>query len=114
MTIQESVAKKISESGNTVKETVVSALAQVEINKRVEIITSAIQKQDKLNADYNKINRNDVTTYVNGEKVEAMSDNRFKEIKKSKETIDKLTAAIDSALETNTSNAYEKLSELLK
>ena len=114
MTIQEAVASKIIGSGETIKETVIGALAQIEINSRVEIITKAISRQDELEKEYKKVNRDDVTTYVKGVPVNAMSDSRFKEVKKTEDGLTKLTKAIDEALELNTSDSYKKLSELLK
>ena len=113
-TIQEEVAKKISESGNTVKTTVIDALAQVEINRRVDLITKAINKQDILKKEFDKINRDDIVTYVDRKPVSAMSDARFKEIKKADEGLDKLSKAIDKALQENTTDSYNKLAELLK
>ena len=113
-TIQEEVAKKISESGNTVKETVIGALAQIEINRRVDLITRAITAQDKQKEAFNKINRDDVTTYVDRKPVSAMSDARFKEIKKAEEGIEKLSKAIDKALAENTNDSYNKLAEAIK
>jgi UDP-N-acetylmuramoylalanine-D-glutamate ligase len=113
-TIQEEVAKKISDSGNTVKETVISALAQLEINRRVELITKGIAKQDTLKKEFDKINRDDVVTYIKGVQTSAMSDARFKEIKKAEEGLEKLSKALDKALDDNTTDSYNKLGELIK
>ncbi len=113
-TIQEEVAKKIIGSGTTVKEIVVDTLAQIEINRRVELITKGISKQDTLKKEFDKINRDDITTYIKDVPTSAMSDARFKEIKKAEEGLEKLTKAIDKALEDNTADAYNKLGELVK
>lgn len=113
-TIQEAVAQKIAGSGETVKNTVVDILANGEINKRVDSITKAISKIDLLEKEYKKINKSDITTYVNNAPVESMSQNRFNDIKKSKDKFDNLTNAFNIALETNTQEAYDKLSGILK
>lgn len=113
-TIQEAVAEKITQSGENVANTVIEKLAEVEISKRVDAITKAIQKQEQLEKDLKKINKNDVVTYVEGTPTEVMSKNRFEEIKKGKEKIEKLTKAIDFALTQNSFDAYNKLAETLK
>lgn len=113
-TIQEAVAEKIKLSGENVANIVIEKLAEVEITKRVTAITSAVQKQDELEKNLKKINKNDVVTYVDGLPTEVMSKNRFEEIKKAKEKAEKLTKAIYFALTENTADAYNKLSETLK
>jgi hypothetical protein len=113
-TIQEAVAEKITQSGEYVSNTVIEKLAEVEISKRVDAITKAIQKQEQLEKDLKKINKNDVVTYIEGTPTEVMSKNRFEEIKKCKEKIEKLTKAIDFSLTQNSFDAYNKLAETLK
>lgn len=113
-TIQEAVAEKIAKSGESVANIVVDKLADLEINKRVDAITKAVNKQEQLEKDFKKINKNDVFTYTEGHPIEAMSKNRFDEIKKLKEKMDKLTKAIDFALTQNSLDAYSKLDETLK
>jgi uncharacterized coiled-coil protein SlyX len=113
MTIQESVANKIAESGPRVQEAVVNRMADVKINARVDTLEKAVVLQDKLEKELKKVNRNDVTTYVGEarEKVESMSENRFKEIKKAEENLTNLTNALNAALESNTEDSYTKLTE---
>lgn len=113
-TIQEAVAEKITQSGANVANTVIEKLAEVEISKRVDAITKAVQKQEQLEKDLKKINKNDVVTYIEGTPTEVMSKNRFEEIKKGKEKIGKLTKAIDFTLTQNSFDAYNKLAETLK
>lgn len=113
-TIQEVVAEKISQSGENVANIVIDKLAEVEISKRVESISKAIQKQEQLEKDLKKISKNDVVTYVDGAATEVMSKSRFEDIKKGKEKIDKLTKAIDLALTQNTFDSYIKLEDTLK
>ena len=113
-TIQEAVAEKIIKSGENIANTVIEKLAEVEILKRIDIITKAVQNQEHLEKDLKKINKNDVVTYIEGIPTEVMSKNRFEEIKKGKEKIEKLTKAIDFALTQNSFDAYNKLAETLK
>jgi predicted transcriptional regulator len=114
-TIQEKVAEKIAGSGENIADTVVNKLAEVEISKRVDILTQAIKKQEVVEKEFKKVDgKDDVTTYIGGAEVKAMSKARFDEIKKAKENVDKLNAAIEEALTKNTTEAYTKLDETLK
>lgn len=113
-TIQQSVAEKISLSGKNVAEIVIDKLAEIEIHKRVDIITEAINKQDQIEKDFNKINKNDNITYVDNKPVESMSKNRYEEIKKIREQKERLVAQINDALEKNTTEDYNKLSQTIK
>lgn len=113
-TIQEAVAEKITQGGESVANTVIEKLAELEITTRVDAITKAIQNQTQREKDLKKINKNDVITYIEGKPTEVMSKNRFEEIKKSKDKIAKLAKAIDVALTQNSFDAYKQLSETLK
>jgi len=113
-TIQEAVAERITKNSENVANIVIEKLAEIEISKRVDILTKAIVKQEPLEKELKKIDKNDVTTYVEGKQVDAMSKQRFEDIKKTKEKIEKLTKAIEFALTENTSEAYIKLDETLK
>ncbi len=114
-TIQEEVAQRLLEKGATVADIVVEKLTEIEISKRVDSITKAISKQDQLEKEFKKIDgKNDLITYGEGGKeIQAMSKNRFEEIKKSKEKLEGLTKAMDNALSSNTAEAYVKLNEIL-
>ena len=115
MTIQEAVAQKIQTSGENVTNIVVENLANLEIQKRVATITQAIEKQTMLEKQVAKIDgKHDIITYVNGQAVQSMSETRFKDIARTKEQFTKLTKAIESALETNTPQAFESLTTIIK
>lgn len=113
-TIQEAVAEKIKLSGENVANIVIEKLAEVEITKRVALITSAVHKQEELERDFKKINKNDIVTYVDSVPTEVMSKNRFEEIKRAKDKLEGLNKATDAALSENTTAAYNILSETLK
>ena len=89
-------------------------MADAEISKRTDILFKAIEKQDAAKSALNKINRDDIIEYVANEPVTKMSEARFKEIKKAKEGLDKLTKAIEVALTANTADSYNKLVEASK
>jgi hypothetical protein len=113
-TVQQAVAEKIQQRGPDVFNIVVDKLAEVEITRRVDLISVAIKKQDELETGLKKIDRNDVITYLDGVATEVMSKNRFEELKKSREKLENLKKAIDLALTDNSADSYNKLSETLK
>lgn len=113
-TIQEVVAEKITTIGKNIADTVAENLAQSEINKRVELVTKAIAKQDQLEKELKKLDKDDVTTYVGDTPTTAKSKARYDEVKKAKEKFEKLTKDINDALTNNTTEAYSKLTETLK
>jgi len=113
MTIQDKVAEKIAQSGPQVMERVVSILADKEVKSRVDMVAQAVSTLDGLNKDLAKVNRNDETRYVDGLKVESMSEKRFNEIKKLKDRITKLEQSLNAALEKNTQDEYAKLSKAI-
>lgn len=113
-TVQAVVAERIQQSGPKVREIVIDAITSVEIGKRVETIAKAVKAQDELDKNLKKINRPDNTSYDGqGNKIETTSSSRYQEIQKAKEKLTNLTKALDAALDTNTAEAYTKLSEIL-
>ena len=113
-TIQEVVAEKLAASAESVKETVIDRLAKTEINKRVELVIKALSKQQELEANFKKINKNDIITYIESVAHESMSKQRFDQIAKEKEKKERLSKTLEEALTQNTSESYERLSESLK
>lgn len=113
-TVQDKVAEKIAQSGPVVMDRVVSLIADKEIKSRVDAVTQAVATVDNLQKDLVKINKNDTVNYsADGSKVEMMSEKRYNEIKKAKERISKLEAAISKALETNNADDFIKLSKAI-
>jgi hypothetical protein len=115
MDIKIKVAEKINGCRETVINTVVDKLAEIEINKRVLIIQQAIAKQELLQKELAKINGKCDSVFYDkdGIKHESMSEKRFNDIKKSKESLELLEKVLNSALETNTQESYNKLNGLL-
>ncbi len=114
MTVLETVAAKIAEAGPNVVDIVSTKLAQVEIDKRVEMIITTLGRLDTLKKDLRKIDRADTITFVNDVKNESWSAARYEQVKKAKEVITKIELLLNTALETNTSENYQKLSDGLK
>jgi hypothetical protein len=115
MDIKLKVTEKINSCGETVINIVVDKLAEIEINKRVSIIQQAISKQELLQKELAKINGKCDSIFYDkdGVKQESMSEKRFNDIKKSKDSLDLLEKVLNSALETNTQESYNKLNGLL-
>lgn len=114
MDIKEKVAEKLDKSSTTVIDIVVDKLAEIEINKRVATIQSAMIKLETLEKEFKKIEgKNDTFYYIQNVKHESMSENRFNAIKKAKETYENLNKAFNLALETNSQDSYNKLNGLL-
>lgn len=112
-TVQEAVGEQIAKAGTKVFDGVVETIAGAEIRKRQDAIVQAVAMQDKLDKEFQKINKPDNVTYVEGTRVEVMTEKRFNEIKKLKERMEKLTTAINKCLELNTQDEYNKLGKLI-
>lgn len=113
-TIQEAVAEKLTNAGTVVTDTVVSKIAQIEIDKRVDIITKGLNKISSIESDIKRIDRDDIVTYQSGTQSTSMSKQRYDDIEKLKQKLGELTKDVDTALESNTQDSYNKLSDKLK
>lgn len=115
MDIKEKVAQKISMCGPTVQSTVVDKLAEIEINKRIDIIIRAVAKQESLQKELHKIDRkcDNISYDKDGVKSESMTEKRFNDIKKAKENLDNFNKVLNSCLESNKSEDYAKLNGLI-
>lgn len=117
MTIQEKVADKISKCGETVNNTVIDKLAEVEINKRVDLITKAIAKQDALEKEFKKSHRADIAETYDSEGTVVVaaqySKGKLDTIKKDKEKLSGLIKLIEACLDKNLQDDYSKLQETL-
>lgn len=111
-TIYQVVADKILGAGENVKSTVIEKMADIEINRRIELVTSAVNYLQSLEKDLNKISRADIITYdASMNKIENTSKARFDDVEKLKQTIGELEKVTLTALEDNTEESYKKLSE---
>jgi hypothetical protein len=115
MNILEKVSEKVATSGSSVAEIVINNLAKIEIDKRVNIITQAVNRLENLEKDYKKIAGKCDTAYYDkeGNKIETMSEKRHNEIQKAKQLLDDLTKTFNKCLEDNKSEDYTKLNGLL-
>lgn len=116
-TIQEKVAEKISACGPTVNNAVVDKLAEVEISKRIDLITKGIAKQEALEKEFKKSHKADIAeTYDEGGAVVVSaqySKGKLDTIKKDKEKLSGLVKLLESCLDKNLQEDYNKLQETL-
>lgn len=97
------VSEKLATAGGSIRESVISRLAQIDIDKRANALFAGIETAVKLNGELNKIDRPDVPANLNaagqpvGEGLYTKA--RLEAIKKLKEKIAKVEAAIAAATE---------------
>jgi hypothetical protein len=112
--IYDDAALRMSASGDKVVEIITNNLFHIEINRRVDLVTTGMRLVEKLEKDLNRINRPDNKVYdASGNTVETTSQARWEEIKKLKEKLDHVTKVVNSALTDNTSEAYNKLTDVI-
>ncbi len=112
VSVQQKVADEIKNCGPKVEQIVIDTLVNKEINTRQDILLKGLGRLKTLKKEFKAIDRNDSIMYVRGEKVESMSEARFKQIEKDGKAIKDLELAINKALEDNTTESYEKLNKL--
>lgn len=112
MTLTQKVAEQITTLGSqAVEDRVVEILVEEEMGKRTQVVINAVNSINKQKKELNKINRNDVITYVDGKEVTAMSKQRYDEIKKAVEKLEKTENLLAKALESNNTDDYGKLEQ---
>lgn len=94
-----------------VEDRVVEVLVEEEMGKRTQVVVNAVNSINKQKKELNKINRNDVLTYVDGKEVTAMSKQRYDDIKKATEKLEKTESLLAKALENNNADDYGKLEQ---
>lgn len=114
MDVRIKVAEEISKAGPQVEQILVENLVTSEVKRRVALVSMALDKLTTLEKDHKKIDRNDIVTFVSGNKTESMSEKRYSEIQKSNQSITQLRETINSALEKNDEQSYTKLDGLCK
>ncbi len=116
-TIQEKVAESIQGSKESIVSTIVDKLAEIEIEKRIKIITDAVNKQTAMINEFKKSHRPDIAEGlgINREVISpaTYSKSKLDVIQKDKEKLANLTKALENCLETNTPESYVKLTESL-
>lgn len=109
VSLTEEVATLVSDKSKGVKEQVVKALADKEVELRVSCTMACV---DKLKEEKNKLNRLKPDTVFFGEdgkETKQFSKAKFEERKKLLETIDKLEKALELAFDKND---FQKVKEL--
>jgi hypothetical protein len=110
VTVLAAVSERIGASGPAVRERVVSALVEREVVARVELLDKALAKRTETEKDLRKL-KPDVENYDADGKLVSSSYSKAKadELKKARESLDKLEKALDKAL---VDNDFSKLREL--
>ncbi len=113
-TIKETVAEKLSLSGEVVFNTVVEQLTQEKIQDRVKSVIKGLSLKDEITKELNKIKPDVVVYHEDGSvKDSSWSKLTLERKKKLNENYSKVENAINVALEANTNEAYGKLNEVL-
>jgi hypothetical protein len=115
MDIKEEVAKNVSGAGDTVQKIVIDLLSELEIDRRAKLILEAHNKLTVLEKEIKKLDVLDCKNYIGDPLIEqrSMSAARFESLTKAKEAFTKLKTAADNALKDNSTETYQKLSEII-
>lgn len=100
-TIHEKVAERLSDISPAVTDKVVDLLVDKEVNKRVDNITQGLAKLDDLEKERRKHSKPDVQTYKEdlSPADPQFSKERVDAIQKLNQKIEKLTKALDKAID---------------
>lgn len=95
------------------RNSVISALAHQEMERRTELLSKSLQKRDALFSDLQKI-KSKVTGYTEeGDEIRSFSKADFDARKKATEKLAKLDKAIDAVITGPSTASYGKLKERL-
>lgn len=113
------VAEGIKGCGTKVEDIIVNTLVDVEVNRRVSLIQIGMTKLNTLKNDLKKTDKPDNTSHVpdgqGGFTIQSSyTDKLFNELKAKREGIVKLETTLNSALGTNSADAYGNLEKLVK
>ena len=93
------------------RQQVIQALADAELERRVEILSSALLERKKLESQVKKIKPDQIFYDADGKVTNAsFTKAKADELRKSKEKLQKLDRLIDAVIDTPTADAYNKLS----
>lgn len=107
------VGERLTTSGDQVKETVINTLVEIEINRRVELVTKVIKTIDNFEKDLKKLSNPDDVRYQSDgiTKIECFTKERIDNRTKTTEKLEKLTNKLNQALNTNTEQSFKELQE---
>ena len=103
MSIKETLAEKLLNSGSDVKSNILDTLYNRELTTRTDACLKLLTKIEEKEKELKKLKVSDNNIYDEGGTVVAggYSKGRIDEIKKVKEELDKLNRALENALENN-------------
>jgi hypothetical protein len=108
--IKTKVAQAIAERSPSVRQQVVELMANEEIERRKMLVYNAVKDREKLEKEVAKIKPDHETFDLEGKSVKVFSKEKFEEMRKAKEKLAKLDAALDEAL--GDPPKYDKLNNL--
>jgi len=110
------VSERIAGSSQTIFDAVVKARTNVEVDRRVDLVEKTLTKLQDAKKTFGKLSKPDINTGYSedGTKLpDAFSKERIEEKKKLTESYDKVEAALNKAMETQTNDDWNKLSEAM-
>lgn len=109
--ILDAIKTLVDGSGPEVRERVIAGFAEEKKAARVKTLSSAVTKLMELRSSFQKLNKADQISYDgSGKKIETMSAAKFDEIKKARESIERIEKAINLAVDKND---FSKLTEIV-
>lgn len=108
------VSERIVGSSETIFNAVVEARTQIEVNKRVGLVESTLTKLQDAKKNISKLSKADINTGYDAEGVklpDSFSKERIEELKKVKEQAEKVDKLLNTAMESQLKDDWNKLEE---
>lgn len=113
-TLLTKVSESIKNSNDVVKERLTSLLVEREIVARVELLDKALAKLSEAKKELGKLKPDQTSIAGDGTKTETYSKEQYKKREDVKENLDKLNAAVQTAMLGEGPEPFKKLKELVK
>ena len=99
--VKEVVTERLGSVGPVVRDKVINILVETEVEKRTTAVVNVVRKLDEAVVALRKVNKPDIETFnADGSVASAQfSKTRLDDIKKAKEVVEKLEAALENAFE---------------
>ena len=112
--IAQEVAKQLGASTSLVKERVINTLVESEIVRRATVLSEALTKVKELQRTLQKTQPDQKTYDAAGNESAVFSEAKFKERKKTTESLEALEKALEVAMSGTTPDGFNKLKEALQ